>query len=217
MSYLCGNFVTESVSDLRRDDIKGLFFFCLAKSKERLWLRSCVVTESGATRETLETIGQQDAGILMCCLTSSTTGRRTRRGEAAWAFSSPSRALMRMSVHTKRRRRASESDKVCWAKFLIKNQHAANVCESSWERDTPCTVNISHLFFLLLSVSPESALQWSNSFEELLKHSGQFVSPELISKPVKSAVQNSFPPPKYFFFFLSEWYTDKPCRGALNS
>lgn len=136
----------------------------------------------------------------MCCLTSSSAGRRS--GEAAWASSSPSRALMRMSVPTKRRRRASESGKVCWPRLLIKNQHPANVCTSSWEFlcDTACIVNISPLFFLL-SVSPESALQWSNSFEELLKHSGQFFAPELLSKPVKSAVQNSFFPPMYFFFF----------------
>lgn len=55
--------------------------------------------------------------------------------------------------------------------------------------------------FSLHSVSPESALQWSSSFEELLKHSGQLVGPDPLSKPFKSAIQNSFFRLCNFFFF----------------
>lgn len=110
---------------------------------------------------------------------------------------------MRTSVPTRRRRRASESHKSLLTKNCsFKKTSITLMC--SRPPESPCAthhVQSTHLiyFFLPLSVSPESALKWSSSFEELLKHSGQFVAPELLSKPVKSA----FLPPMCFSFFFN--------------
>ena len=46
---------------------------------------------------------------------------------------------------------------------------------------------IFYLFFIFFcSISPEAALQWSDSFEELLKRSGQFKAPRISGGCVKS-------------------------------
>lgn len=197
MSCFCDHFATHSVYRLSLGG--GLRVFLLAKKQkqiltlaDKLWRNSEWSNHGDSRNKGPTRRWNSDVPFDFLVRRQKDKERRSRLS----LFLTKSGSHENVSPHKK----TVPSKWVCWPELLIKIQLPA----FSWESlcDTPCQY-ISFfplLLFLLPSVSPESALQWSNSFEELLKHSGQLVAPELLSKPVKSAVQNSFLPPMYFFF-----------------
>lgn len=162
----------------------------------------------------------------MFCSTSPSTGRRTRSGEAAWASSSPSRALTRTSVPTKRRRPASESGNVCWPELLIKNQLPA-VCEVSCARPRESPYATQHIlstfnFFPSSCFFPPQRLtRVGLAVEQLLWRAAQALRsvccPRAPQQTRQKCRPKQFPSAYVFFFFDGRLHLNcKPTSSATG-